>query len=496
MRQRLALLDFALNQAREAMYLMDRLGHIQYVNDEACRALDYAREDLVRLTVADIDPDWSITRWSAAWQSHLPQGPVVLESCHRKRDGTLFPVEITASHFQYRGVDYKLALVRDITERRQAEGLLRQRERAFRTLVEHMPDIVMRYDLNCHCVYVNPVYERDIGTAPRQALLPGQDPPWWGSMPASDCKSVLRKVMETGVAMQLCVAWPDAQGRAVEYQLHVVAEHDPDGMVYGALAIGRNITPLKEAERHLAASHIQLREMAVRADVAREEERKHIARELHDELGQFLSALRMQISVLRMRFGRGNPIVGEKTASMLSLVDGVIRVVRDLVSSLRPAVLDMGIGSALEWLADEFTKHTAVPCRVYMDEAALQIGADQTIVVFRMIQESLTNITRHADASHVEIALRRRRDTYVLRIRDNGRGFDPAYQKPDSFGLLGLRERAQMLNGRLDIRSSRGTGTSITVTFPVGGGKRSRVKALGGGSSGVHSRPFDRVGEP
>nr|WP_255509269.1 PAS domain-containing sensor histidine kinase [Acidovorax sp. ACV01] len=372
---------------------------------------------------------------------------------------------------------------------------MRQREQAFRTLVEHVPDIVMRYDQHCSRVYVNPAYEREIGMAAPQALQAGHDPLWWGDLPVEDCKAVLRKVMQTGVAMQLCVAWRDTQGQAVQYQLHVVAEPDLEGVVCGALAIGRNITPLKDAERRLEASHVQLRELAAHADLAREEERKHIARELHDELGQYLSALRMQISVLRMRFGQDNPAVVEIAESMLTLVDRVIWVVRDLVSSLRPAVLDMGIGSALEWLGDEFTRHTAVACRVSLDEAALEIDADQTIIVFRMIQESLTNITRHAHASRVEIGLVRRRDAYVLSVRDNGRGFDPAQQKPDSFGLLGLRERAQMLHGHLDIRSSCNAGTSISVTFPMGGGKNLRAKAAGEGAQRAAWSPLRRVGE-
>lgn len=476
-KERLALLDFALNQVHEAVYLLDRQGGISYVNDEACRSLGYARSELERLTVADIDPSWSSARWADAWDNPHHQHPVTVETFHCRRDGTHIPVEITASYFVYQGTRYKLAFARDITERRRAQGMLMHRERAFRTLVEHVPDIVMRYDNDFRKTYVNPAYEREIGASSSIASQPGQDPPWWGNMTQEACQSVLRQVMDTGIAKQLCVTWPDAEGRPAEYQLHVVAEIDLEDTVCGALAIGRNITPLKEAERRLEASHTELRELAAHVDVALEEERKHIARELHDELGQFLSALRMQLSVLRMQSERPSPPVAERAQSMLSLVDRVISVVRNLIASLRPAVLDMGIGSALEWLGAEFSQHTSVACRVYLDEASHRVDADQTIVIFRMVQEALTNVTRHAHASCVDISMVCHRNTFVLSVKDNGKGFDASLQPPNSFGLLGLRERAQMLNGHLEVISNRNGGTLIRVVFPTEGGRSPRSKA-------------------
>jgi signal transduction histidine kinase len=231
--------------------------------------------------------------------------------------------------------------------------------------------------------------------------------------------------------------------------------------VDSVLGIAREVTERKRVE--------QLgRDQSFRREAAREEERKYIARELHDELGQLLSALRLEVSVVRLRFGQSNPAIGERTASMLALVDSIIRLQRDLVSSLRPAVLDLGIGPALEWLVGEFTERSGVICRLQLSEALVALDADQTTMVFRIVQESLTNVARHARASRVDVALQRRPDGYLLTVQDDGKGFDLlAARNPKSLGLIGLHERAQMLGGRLDLRSGANAGVTIAVAFPA-----------------------------
>jgi len=233
------------------------------------------------------------------------------------------------------------------------------------------------------------------------------------------------------------------------------------------LVISRDITEIKDAERRLEASRAELRELATHRETAREEERARIARELHDELGQFLSALRLQISELRMRFGPDNPGVLDRAKVMLTLVDRIIHVTRDLVASLRPVALDMGIGAALEWLARQITDHSGVVCELNMEEEAVSLDAHQTNIVFRIVQESLTNVARHSRATAANISLERSGGEYVLTVEDNGVGFDPTRREPKSLGLLGLKERANMLGGRIEIRSAPDAGTTIVVAFPA-----------------------------
>jgi len=244
---------------------------------------------------------------------------------------------------------------------------------------------------------------------------------------------------------------------------------DKRGAVRGAVVVVSDVTARKQAEREIRALNALRRELEFRREAEREEERRHIARELHDELGQLLSALRMELSLLRMHWGADDAPLRDKARSLQAMVDDVIGVVRNLVSDLRPAVLDMGIALALEWLVAEFGASSGLRCELQVDEQAVQLDAQQTSTVFRMVQESLTNVARHAKAHAVHVTLQRRQDQYLLTVRDDGQGFDPAQVSAKSFGLLGMRERAQMLGGQLDIRSGPGAGTSIVVVFPVAG---------------------------
>jgi signal transduction histidine kinase len=236
----------------------------------------------------------------------------------------------------------------------------------------------------------------------------------------------------------------------------------------GGVIVFSDVTGRKHADEERQKLEELRRELEFRREAAREEERKHIARELHDELGQHLSALRMELSLLRIRWGVADLELMDKTRSLQASVDHVIAIVRNLVANLRPAVLDMGIAAALEWLVAKFNSTGKVHCLLEIDEQASRLDPQQTSLVFRLVQESLTNVVRHAHARSVRVSLVHRLDTCALTVRDDGVGFDPAHRPVRSFGLLGMRERAEMLGGALDIRSGPGEGTLIAVCFPLG----------------------------
>jgi len=223
------------------------------------------------------------------------------------------------------------------------------------------------------------------------------------------------------------------------------------------------------AQNRLLREEIAAQEQHMRSkrEEAREDERTHIARELHDELGQHLSAIRLELSFVRLRWGADNPELRGKVQSIQDSIDGVIGLVRDLVARLRPVVLDLGIASALEWLICEFRTSSEVTCNLQIDEDMADLNPGQTSTVFRLVQESLTNIGRHAQASNVQVSLQRQSVAYVLTVADDGRGFDPTKIPIKSLGIQGMRERAEMLGGRLDVRSRPSEGTTIIVTFPI-----------------------------
>ena len=231
---------------------------------------------------------------------------------------------------------------------------------------------------------------------------------------------------------------------------------------------GMDITERKSAEKALREHEVMLRELSAHHDSVREGERAHIAREIHDELGQALTALKMDLSVLTIKFGEAAPQIREQVQELKGRVDAIIQVVRDVAAALRPAALDLGILAGLEWLVEEFQKRSGIRCTVSVAESDFALGEDRSIVLFRIVQESLTNVSRHASAGNVEILLDHDAERIRLDVQDDGVGFDvEAARRKKTFGLLGMQERVIMLRGELSIASTPGHGTRVSVSMPI-----------------------------
>jgi len=218
----------------------------------------------------------------------------------------------------------------------------------------------------------------------------------------------------------------------------------------------------------LKKSHEDLCKLAAAYAATLEEERKHIAREVHDELGQILTALRMNVSLMRIQFGDGNPPLMERIQGITNLIDQAIQGVRNVTSNLRPPVLDKGIVPAIRWLCAEYTRHSATPCTLETDIEDIELDEMRAVMIFRIVQESLTNVVRHAEADSARIFIKRQEDHLVVEVHDSGKGFDPLAQAcKGTFGLLGMRERAIALGGNLDIVSAENRGTAVSVWIPI-----------------------------
>jgi signal transduction histidine kinase len=177
--------------------------------------------------------------------------------------------------------------------------------------------------------------------------------------------------------------------------------------------------------------------------------------------------LQLNVSVLTRRFAVDSPALREQLQETKMLTDRALEVARNVASALRPAALDLGINSALEWLAGRFSKNTGIRCEVCIEDMDIQLEENYAIALFRIVQESLTNVSRHAKASRVDIDFGLQGDAYLLNVRDNGSGFDLKKIKEGSFGLLGIRERVHMLGGTLVIDSKPGRGSVIVVNVPL-----------------------------
>jgi PAS domain S-box-containing protein len=229
-----------------------------------------------------------------------------------------------------------------------------------------------------------------------------------------------------------------------------------------------NVEDKRHTLRKLSESQDSLRELVAINETARESERKNIAREVHDELGQVMTALRMQLSLMPLQFGAQIPGLAESVDAMKALVDRAIRGVRNIATVLRPEALNLGLIPAIEWLRDEFLRHNSASCVLECRGLANPIDESRAMLIYRIVQESLTNVSRYAKATEVKIFIHFGAGDIDLSIQDDGCGFDPgAVMLKKTFGLLGMRERALALGGDLQIHSTPGHGTRIAVRVPV-----------------------------
>ncbi|PTB22042.1 hypothetical protein C9I57_05385 [Trinickia symbiotica] len=230
--------------------------------------------------------------------------------------------------------------------------------------------------------------------------------------------------------------------------------------------LARANVDLRAQQRELLESREQLRELGAHMEAVREEERKRIALEVHDELGQLLTALKMDVSLLKMQLTDSELL--RKVAEMRELVEKTILMVRNVANHLRPAALNFGLASALEWLAEDFGKRTGIPCQFLMNASEPVLCDAHATAVFRVVQESLTNVARHAQATRVHVTVTRNDAGFELHVSDNGRGFDPAVAagKHDSYGLLGMSERARLIGASLQIDSAPKSGTVVSISVP------------------------------
>jgi signal transduction histidine kinase len=216
-------------------------------------------------------------------------------------------------------------------------------------------------------------------------------------------------------------------------------------------------------ELELLASREQIRCMPARLEAVREEERKRIALEIHDELGQLLTALKWDVSMLRTYLATDSVVMG-KVEEMRELVERTIDFMRHLASQLRPAALNFGLASALEWLAEDFSRHTQIPCHFHIDGAEPICAEPRATAIFRIVQESLTNVARHAGASRADVMLVNTETGIELSICDDGRGFDiVAARAGHSYGLQGMAERARLIDAHLYIRSEPHSGSVVRL---------------------------------
>ena len=382
-----------------------------------------------------------------------------------RADGAEFPIDASISQVELHGVAHFIVILRDVTERKMVEAALRENERRYRTLFSQAMDGILLLDTAGNIVDVNSSFARMHGYTVAELLgmnLRELDTPETLALAPERFGRIL-----SGGTTGFEVEHYHHAGHTLPLDVAASAI-DIDGRQY-VLAFHRDITERRRAEQALKRSQQELRSLSKAANEALESERRRTARELHDELGQSLTALKMDLESLRSELPPGQPELEERARAMHVLLDGTIAAPRRSAAALRPLMLDdLGLAAALDWLTHNFSKHTGIATDLVIDDAVAQVPEPIASALYRITQESLTNVAKYAHASAAEIRLERDGDWVQLLVRDNGRGIEAADQeKRGTFGLLGIRERVSLLGGEVAVKGTPGQGSEVCARIPL-----------------------------
>ncbi|MBI5324525.1 MAG: PAS domain S-box protein [Ignavibacteriae bacterium] len=394
-----------------------------------------------------------------------------LESERIRKDGKIIYVSISICPFvDATGMNIGVsAIERDITESKMAEEAIKESEEKFRTLVTTAPDGIVLTDSNGRIVEVNMAFTQILGF--NRAEMLGETLPKF--LPDNESRAraieVLRRISKEDriITGEFEVFAKD--GTTIPVDVSVSPLKDEKMNFSGMIAIVRDVSARKNYENELRNSREQLRNLAIHLQTAREDEKKRIAFEIHDELGYALTALKLDLAWLSKKMNVKDTILGKKSKEMSELIETTIKKVRSISTQLRPSILDhFGLEAAIEWQANEFQKRTAIRCKLNLETAEFVFNDTYSTAIFRIFQETLTNVARHAKATRVDINLYQNEDEVVLKVCDNGIGIPKEQlENHKSMGLISIKERASFLGGTVDIIGEEGAGTTVTVKIPA-----------------------------
>lgn len=403
------------------------------------------------------------------WRRFFNTGQARYETDERRLDGS--PIRIEGEYICLYTQDGRIAghfgVQRDVTTRHLAEQAMRESEARFAAAFRLSP---FRLTLNRvddgRFIEVNDAFLRDLQRTREQVIgRTSVELGLWADPSMRD--TYIARLLREGTIVDLEFSGYERNERREITQLSsTIIEVQGVPCV---LTIAHDVTDRRLAELELEASRQQLRALTSRQQRAREDERRAIAREIHDELGQVLTGVKLDVSWVHGHLSDGPPEVVTRLSDALDRLDGTMESVRRIAAQLRPAVLDdLGLVAAIEWLAQQFSRSSGVRCTVVLPPDDPPLDAEARTSVFRIVQEALTNVARHARARSVSITLSIESRGVRVVIQDDGRGITADEQAdPRSLGLLGLRERALASGGTITIRGRSRRGTSVSLWLPA-----------------------------
>jgi len=456
----------------QIVYETDLQGNLTFVNKQAYVSLGYSKDDLdsgfnVLQTIVPEDRDRARENMKKIM---IGKSLSNIEYTMIRKDGSTFSALVNSNPVF--GDNKPLGLrgiIVDITERKLAENKIKESQQRLSSHLGNTPLGSIFWDIDFKVIEWNSSAEKIFGYSKKEAL--GRHP--YSLIVPKEIQGQIDDVFnqlltQTGGSRSVNEN-VTKDGKRILCDWYNVAITNIDGEVTGVASLVDDITEQKKTERKLKESRNQLRSLAERLQLIREEERATVAREIHDDLGQTLTALKMDISWMKKNSGMTDEMRASKLDVMLGLTDSTIQTVKRIATELRPGILDdLGLISAIEWQTKEFQNRSGIKCNfeVLADEFAIE--EEISIAAFRIFQESLTNIARHSGASKVTVTIKRADDFLLLEISDNGVGIsEEQINNAKSLGLIGMNERVSVFKGKLTISGATDVGTTIGVYIPI-----------------------------
>lgn len=453
-----------IEQASDAIFISDREGNYLDVNSNGEKLSGYTKEELSKLNINDLMPKEGQPEENLINLEKMEDGSVVInERVMKRKDNRLIEVEISAKLL----TDGRLlGIVRDISARKRSEEALKASEQKYRLLFDQNPMPMWMIAMpGREFLNVNKAAIEFYGYSKEEFLQMTA----YDIRPGSSASLLFKYESEKETGVHNAGVWDHMKKDGSIVKVTIITHRIEYEGKAARLVLANDITEKIIAEEALKKSHEEFRELASHLEKVREMERTHIAREIHDELGQQLTGLKMDISWINRRLKTEDEAVLEKIHETIQLIDQTVKTVRRIATELRPSILDdLGLVAAMEWQSGEFEKRAEISSKFTSNVAVANVTPDIATGLFRIYQECLTNVLRHAGASEVVSNLDINGKELTLEIFDNGAGFiaeEIANKK--TLGLLGMKERASLMGGTYEITSSPGTGTTIRILVPL-----------------------------
>ncbi len=461
----------------DGIYLSTPGGKLVDVNKTLVQMLGYnSKEELLAADIANelyMDPSER-----AFWVQKLETSGKLhnVELYLKRKDGSTFIVRenahlLTDKHGEF----YYEGTLTDITELKEAEKALRSSEIRFRSVWENSVEGMRLTDKNGIIIAANEAFCKLVEMKIQDILEQPLTVTYRGE---KDKGSMLRnyqacfKGKNFPPHLEQILTLPSGKKLCLD-GTHTFVDIESGSSLL--LSVFRDVTEIKTIENELRNSQKELRALSANLQSAREEERAHIAREIHDELGQLLTAVKMDISLLSDSVSearnQNNWDIVLELKSIDKLIDDLIHKVRNIATELRPDVLDhFGLIAAIEWQSHEFQFRTRIECNFVHNTDNIELNEDQKTAIFRIFQEALTNIARHSSATRVDVELNKVQNNLILKIKDNGKGIEEKeLTNIKSIGIIGMRERSFILGGEITIAGMRDKGTTVLLRVPLAG---------------------------